>query len=338
MYLGAQIPLSEDNLAFLQQMGVTHVDPCPGGGLGMGLGIEEEGAWRRDALERLRDTVERRGLTLAAMHLPLSSAGIEHQIWPNIMLGRPERDRDIEQVCRCIRAAGQAGIPLLLYNLAVLPVVRTRPGVGRGGLRLSRFDSAELADDTPLPTGRLLADEAWERIDYFLKRVIPVAEEYAVRLGCHQHDPAMPPGKGYRGVQRVLGSVEGVRRFLDLYPSAYHGLNFCQGTVAEMCRTPEEVYAAIRTLGADHRIFWVHFRNIRGGFLCFEEVLPDEGDVDMLRALRTYREVGYDGVLIPDHVPHSPQDTPYGHRAHAFCYGYIRALLQTLEEEPAAAG
>ncbi|MBC7238379.1 MAG: mannonate dehydratase, partial [Chloroflexi bacterium] len=185
-----------------------------------------------------------------AMHLPLTSGGIERQIWPNIMLGKPERDRDIEQVCKCIEAAAEAGIPTLLYNLAILPVVRTPYRTpGRGGVTYSHFDYEELKDDPPLPYAPVTADEAWERIEYFIERVIPVAEEFGVRLGCHQHDPGMPPGKGYRGIERVLGSIEGVKRFISLSDSPYHGLNFCQGTISEMCTDPQQVYDAIRYFG-----------------------------------------------------------------------------------------
>ena len=87
----------------------------------------------------------------------------------------------------------------------------------------------------------------WERITYFLKRVVPVAEECKVRLCCHPHDPGMPRGKGFRGVERVLGSVEGLKRFVGITPSPYHGLNFCQGTVAEMLEKPgEQIYDVIR--------------------------------------------------------------------------------------------
>jgi mannonate dehydratase len=177
------------------------------------------------------------------------------------------------------------------------------------------------------------AEQAWERIEYFVERVIPLAEKVGVRMGCHQHDPGMPAGKGYRGIERVLGSIEGVKRFVSLSDSPYHGLNFCQGTISEMCTAPEQVYDAIRYFASRKRIFWVHFRNIRGGWLKFEETFPDEGDIDMVKALRTYKEAGYDGVLVPDHVPHSEIDPPPGHKARAFCLGYIKALLQALEAE-----
>jgi mannonate dehydratase len=78
----------------------------------------------------------------------------------------------------------------------------------------------------------------------------------------------------------------------------------------------------------------VHFRTIRGGYLNFEEVYPDNGDVDMIAAMRAYREVGYDGIICPDHVPRSDVD-PGGERQFAFCLGYIRALIQVVEAEAA---
>ncbi|MBC7238126.1 MAG: mannonate dehydratase, partial [Chloroflexi bacterium] len=94
-----------------------------------------------------------------------------------------------------------------------------------------------------------------------------------------------------------------------------------------------QLYDGGRYLGERNRIFWVHFRNIRGGFLKFDEVFPDEGDIDMWKAIKIYKEVGYDGVLVPDHVPHSAIDSRMGHRARAFCLGYIRALIQAVESE-----
>jgi len=206
---------------------------------------------------------------------------------------------------------------------------------GRGGADASHFDYAKMKGEPlhPVAGGPISAEQAWERIEYFIKRVIPVAEEYKVKMGCHPHDPAMPPGIGYRGIERVLGSIDGLKHFINLHPSPYHGLNFCQGCVAEAAINPEEVYEAIRYFGSRKKIFWVHFRNLRGGFLKFEETFPDEGDIDMVKAMRIYKEVGYNGALVPDHVPHLYQDTPWGYQAHAFCLGYIRALIQAVESE-----
>ncbi|MBN1402387.1 MAG: mannonate dehydratase [Anaerolineae bacterium] len=330
MHVGSQMGFSHENMIFLRQMGVEYVDSSPR----EGLGEKENGYWDADRLIAFRKRIESYGLKLAAMHLPLTSGGIERQIWPNIMLGTPERDSDIEKVCKSIEAAAKAGIPLLNYNLAILPVVRTPYRTpGRGGVTYSHFDYEELKDDPPLPYAPVTAEQAWERIAYFVERVIPFAEKCSVKMGCHQHDPGMPAGKGYRGIERVLGSIEGVKRFVSLSDSPYHGLNFCQGTISEMCTAPEQVYDAIRYFASRKRIFWVHFRNIRGGWLKFEETFPDEGDIDMVQALRAYKEAGYEGVLVPDHVPHSEIDPPPGHKARAFCLGYIKALLQALDAE-----
>ena len=143
----------------------------------------------------------------------------------------------------------------------------------------------------------------------------------------------MPRGRGYQGVETVLGTVDGLKRFVSIAENPYHGLNFCQGTVAEMLKKPgEEIFDVIRYFGGRGKIFNVHFRNIRGGFLNFQETFIDDGDVDMLKAMRVYKEVGYDGMLMPDHVPRVPAD-PRGWQAFAFTFGYIKALIAAVSAE-----
>ena len=105
-----------------------------------------------------------------------------------------------------------------------------------------------------------------------------------MRLACHPHDPYTPPG--YKGVTRVLGTVEGLKRFVTMHESPYHGLNFCQGTVAEMLDDPRrEIDDVIRWFGTRGKLFNVHFRNIKGRKLDFMEAFPDEGDMDMARSI-----------------------------------------------------
>ena len=69
----------------------------------------------------------------------------------------------------------------------------------------------------PGRVGILSEEKNWERIDHFLAAVVPVATAAKVRLACHPHDPYTPPG--YRGVTRVLGTVEGLKRFVTLHES-----------------------------------------------------------------------------------------------------------------------
>lgn len=290
--------------------------------------------WSVDALVRTRELVASFGISLDMLPLPLSSLPIEKVEFPNILLGKsPERDREIEWIREMIRNCSRAGIPALKYNLSILGVVRSEPASGRGGAVYSAFDYEKAKQDPPLTAAGRVPDELfWERITYFLERVIPVADEFKVRLACHPHDPGMPPGKGFRGVNRVLGTVEGLKKFVGIHESPYHGLNFCQGTVSEMLNDPaKEIFDVIRYFGLRKKIFNVHFRNIRGRFLDFRETFPDDGDVNMVRALRTYQEVGYDGMIMPDHYPKMPEGAD-GH-APSFALGYIRALIQMLETD-----
>ena len=142
----------------------------------------------------------------------------------------------------------------------------------------------------------------------------------------------MPHKEGYRGINTVLGSFDGLKKFISIRESPYHGLNFCQGTVSEMLENPkDQIHDVIRYFGSRKKIFNVHFRNIHGKFLNFQETFPDDGDIDMLRAIRTYKEVGYDGMLMPDHVPRIPGDNG-GRQAFAFAFGYIQAALQMIGE------
>ena len=147
----------------------------------------------------MRERVEAFGITLDMVPLPMSSNPIARAENPNILLGKsPERDREIDDICQMIRNAAKAGIPSLKYNLTLLGVVRTANTPGRGGARYSTFVYDEAQQDPPLTeAGPVSADVYWERITYFLERVIPVATEYKVRMACHPQDPGMPPGKGY---------------------------------------------------------------------------------------------------------------------------------------------
>jgi mannonate dehydratase len=328
MKVGHQHDHTEMTLRALAAFGVNNI--CSGH-----LGREVEKEWSVDALGRLRKHVESFGIKLDAVPLPMSSREISKAEMPEILLAKdPERDRAIEDICTMIRNAGKAGIPMVKYNLTFIGVVRTESTVGRGGATLKEFDYAKGKQEPPLTAaGKITEQIYWDRIEYFLKRVVPVAEEAKVKIALHPQDPGMPKGSGWRGVETVLGSVEGLKRFVATSASPYHGLNFCQGTVSEMLAKPgEEIYDVIRYFGTRGKIFNVHFRNIRGGFLKFQEVLPDDGDVDMPRALRVYREIGFEGMVMPDHVPQIVGDVG-GQKAFAFCHGYIQALLQTLRSE-----
>jgi mannonate dehydratase len=328
MKVGTQHDSSDEVLGVLAALGVTHIcSRLPSARL--------DDQWSADGLKRLRERVDAFGITLEMVPLPMSSNPIARAENPNILLGKsPERDREIDDICQMIRNASSAGIPSLKYNLTLLGVPRTASTKGRGGARYSTFVYDDARPEPALTqAGPVGADAYWERITYFLERVIPVANEYKVRMACHPQDPGMPPGKGYQGVETVLGSVDGLKRFVEIAASPYHGLNFCQGTVSEMLAKPgEQIFDVIRYFGSRRKIFNVHFRNIRGGFLRFQETFIDDGDVDMLEAMRVYKEVGYDGMMMPDHVPAITGDAR-GAQAFAHAFGYIQALIAAVSAE-----
>jgi mannonate dehydratase len=327
MSLGCQsAPTTDAHLKYLARYGVRDICGYPEIADGRIYATVEE-------LQRMKDLAERNGINIVCVGPPvLESTHIDSEKHPAIMLAEsPERDRDIESIQTLIRNCAQVGLPSIKYNMSILGVLRTGRTPGRGDASYSQWRLAEAHPKTPLTrAGVVNADRFWERITYFLDRVMPVANEYKVRMACHPQDPGVPP-EGYQGVDRVLGTVDGLKRFVAIRESAYHGLNFCQGTVSEMLADPgKEIYEVIRYFGSREKIFNVHFRNIRGHRNDFVEVYPDEGDVDMVKALRVYQEVGYKYMLMPDHVPAVESD-PNGLQSFAFCYGYIRGLLQSLE-------
>ena len=131
----------------------------------------------------------------------------------------------------------------------------------------------------------------------------------------------------------MLGTVEGLKQFVEIASSPYHGLNFCVGTIASNLHNPsEEIFDVIRYFGQRKKIFNVHFRNIRGKRNSFQEVFPDEGDLDMVRVLQTLKEIGYSGMVMPDHVPGHASD-PDRRQGLAFAFGYIKGLIQAVHAE-----
>lgn len=325
-YAGTQQGHSPDVLRAIAAFGLKHI--CSGD---ISSRLDEK--WSADGLSRFREQVESFGLRLAMIPLPMPSVTINRNPYQNILLGKsPERDREIDEISTMIRNTGKAGIPAVKYNLTYLGVVRSGFTPGRGGARCSAF-VFHTAKVDPQVFEMVKADDdtMWERIEYFLTRVVPVAEEAKVKIACHPNDPGMPKG-GFHGVPSVLSSVEGLKRFVEIAASPYHGLNFCQGTVCEMLDQPaKEIQDVIRYFGTRKKIFNVHFRNIVGHRLDFREAFPDEGDINFLECARVYREVGYDGMLMPDHAPQIDGDKCG--LDFAFEIGYIQSIIQTVRNE-----
>ena len=350
MTLGCQSgPTSDEHFAFLARYGIANVVAQP-------IQSDPSRLYATvDELIALRALGEKHGLSVDMTSASFMSSGGHPS---NIILGREGRDREIAAFQMLLKNCAAAGIPALKYNLALMPILRSAVVQGRGDGLNHRWRVSDMKN-SPLMTiwdgrsmmttpeihtspydqvayfkklaGNVTADELWERITYFLDRVVPVANQYKVRMALHPEDPGVPPG-GYHGVPRVLGTVEGLKKFVGVQESPYHGLAFCQGTISEDLEDPgHQIYDVIRWFGERKKIFLVHFRNVRGGRdNVVLEIFPDEGSVDMVKALKVYRDVGYGGMLVPDHVPFGPPGSEQ--QNFAYCYGYIRGLLQSADE------
>ena len=319
--IDARGDIDDEMLAFGKQLGATDAI----GGYGNALPTDK-GYFDYPDLVRMRTRFEDAGLNLAAIE------NIPPDWCHKIKLGLPGRDEQIENWCTTLRNMGRAGVPVLGYNFMLRAGRsygwRTSSSEGRGAARVSTFDydvaraTTQAVWDPPVSEEVEVTDEQmWDNFTYFLKSVIPVAEQTGVRMGLHPDDPPISP---LAGVARIFRSHAALRRLIEIVPSEYNGLEFCQGTVSEM---PENVMDAIKYFGSRGKILYVHFRNVSGPIPNFSETFIDDGHVDMVEAIQAYREVGFDGPMIDDHLPGVVGDVAYGYRSRAFAMGYIKGLI-----------
>jgi mannonate dehydratase len=284
-----------------------------------------------EELLKQRELPDKHGLQMAVYSAP--KPGVR-----NTLLGKdPERQREIEDFQTMIKNAAKAGMPCVKYNMAILGNLRTGTDKGRADTTYRSSDlvlAKQESDKLGLTeAGVVNADLYWERLTYFLERVVPVANEYKVRIACHPNDSIPPPG-GYRGVDPVLATPEGLKRYVTIQESPYHGLNLCLGVLSEMMMNPAgDIFEPLDWLSSRKKVFNVHFRNIKGNRLHYAECAPDEGEADFTRAVLVLAKNGYDGHITPDHMVNAAGDTSGGQAYWAFVYGYIAASIKAAERQ-----
>lgn len=299
--------------------------------------------WTHQAMSELVAMLGRYGLRVAAME------NISPNFWSDILLDGPARERQMQDMKALVRDAGRAGIGVIGYNFSLAGVWGwRRQRLARGGATTAVFDMAEIDAQSPVPDGMLgnmryrpavagaapvQVDEAtlWGRLERFLSELVPVAEEAGVRLAAHPDDP---PVEKLRGTARLVNSHAKYDRLLDLVPSRANALEYCVGSLAEM--QEGDIYQTTRRFARAGAIAYVHFRNVRGKVPRYVETFVDDGDVDMARIVRILHEEGYDGVLVPDHVPELDCAAPW-HAGHAYTVGYMKALIASAAALPARA-
>jgi len=347
--------LTAENYAFAKQCGATHLvvhlvdyfnqadasgavnanhQPVNAEGGCWGRAGDPDRLWDADTLRRIQQDIESHGLQWYAIE------NFDPAHWHDILLGGPLRDQQIEGVKSMIRAVGEVGIPVIGYNFSLAGVSgRVEGSYARGGAMSvgmeGRIDDQPVADgivwnmqlDDSVSEGtstraRVSALEFWERLEYFLEAVLPVAEDADVKLALHPDDP---PVDRLRDTPRLVNRPELYQRVLDLVDSPSNTLEFCLGTLSEM--PTGDVHEATERYAAQDKIAYVHFRNVVGKVPHYKEVFVDEGDIDMKRILSILKEHQYEGVLIPDHTPQMTCDAPW-HAGMAYAMGYMKALLQ----------
>jgi mannonate dehydratase len=308
--LAAQCGVTDAVGIFDQRMKIVEGDP-------------DSAPWGYPALVRMKSAYESGGFELAVIESRPPTLKAK--------LGLPGRDEEIDVICRFIRNMGALGIPVWCYEwMSVFNWMRTSVTVpARGGALATGYDH-ELMKHAPLTEyGEVSEERLWENLEYFLKRVVPVAEEAGVKLAMHPDDPPLSP---IRGIGRIMRSIANFRRLLELVPSPVNGIALCQGNFALMT---DDLPAVIREFRG--RVFFVHFRDVRGTPEKFVETFHDDGKTDMAACLRAYRDTGYDGVCRVDHVPTmegDENDTPgYTSVGRLFAIGYVKGLREAVYSE-----
>ena len=211
--------------------------------------------------------------------------------------------------------------------MAVFNWLRTSTNIpSRGGALATGFDYEQMRNQPLTEYGIVTEEQLWDNLKYFLDRVVPVAEESNVKLAMHPDDPPLSP---IRGIGRIMSSIKNYQKLLDLYPSPVNGITLCQGNFTLMT---DDLPSVLRHFG--EKIFFVHFRDVRGTPENFVETFHDDGKTDMLECMKAYRDIGFEGVCRPDHVPtmegDSNQNPGYSSIGRLFAIGYLKGLREAV--------
>jgi mannonate dehydratase len=308
----------ESRWRLAQQIGVKHAI----------VGVD--GALRRVPREQYEETLAKVKAKYDAAGLTI--AGVESHPVPaeKIKLGLPGRDEEIENYIAAIKALAKVGVPMVCYNwMAGIGWYRTNVNVpARGGALASEFDYAMAEKQGLTKWGKISEEKIWDNLEYFLKAVIPVAEKAHVQMALHPDDPPISP---LRGIGRIATSAANYRRLMNIVPSPVNGVTFCQANFKLM---GENIEALAREWCAEKKIFFVHFRDVKGTREHFVETFHDNGPTDMPRMLQAYSEAGFDGPIRPDHAPtmegESNEHPGYAVAGKVFAIGYMKGILDGL--------
>lgn len=313
-------PLRSSLWDLVAQCGVTQVV----GALDLKRQLSAEPPWSYTSLQRVKKAYEDHGFELAVIESrpPLTRA----------KLGLEGRDAEIDTVIELLESMGALGIPVWCYEwMPVMNWLRTSTTIrARGGALVTGYDHILMRNAPQTDYGEVSEAQLWDNLQYFLERVIPAAESAGVKLAMHPDDPPLSP---IRGLGRIMRSVENFGRLLELAPSPMNGIALCQGNFTLMT---DDLPAVIRQFAG--KIFFVHMRDVAGKPEKFEETFHDAGQTDMVACMRAYRDIGFSGVLRPDHVPTMAGDdnenAGYSSIGRLFAIGYLKGIRESVYSDP----
>ncbi len=305
--------LSDAYLTQVTQLGADCIDFIQGASL---PGVKEQGYPDLDALLRIKRRLSRYGLAINRVTLP--------NLTERFMQDLPGAEKELENVCNALRVFGEAGVPLARQRFAgdTYPDQTFKYRARHRGGYLARAESLTFAD-APQPRTYEALENWWEHFRAAYREMVPIAEEYGVKLAIH---PSDTPNH-----DTPLGGL-GYHRVIDEFPNACVGYLYCCGTRAEAGGSAL-VLDEIHNYGRKGRIFAVHLRNVRGSLATaggYEETLLDDGDMNMFKILLELKRVGFDGCLNADHIPRLQGDDDHGGVGLAYSVGYIKGLLAAL--------
>jgi mannonate dehydratase len=310
--------LDEAGARRLKQLGVDHVI----------AGYPGQIPWQETQLRELIDRLAKSGLTLGNIMI---------RGFPNTIYGRPGRDDEIQKIIESIRAAGKVGLPVVEYNFYAHRLTEGYyEETGRAGAGLTAFDYDRVKHLAPLEhEGAHSLEEMWANVTYFLRAVVPVAEQSGVRLALHPNDPPAPVSRGSGQIMRTLA---GWKRLVDIVKSSSNGITFDCGVTRELGEDP---VAVCRYFGERDCINHVHYRNVRvrRPYEKYTEVFLDDGDNNMFLVMKELVRQKYPRLIYPEHPRALDYDrerprfrSAYpgggGYAAYAYNVGYTRAMLQ----------
>ncbi len=270
--------------------------------------------WPVEAIRDLKSRIEAHGLRFEVIE--------SVPVHEDIKMGKPSRERLVDNYCQTLRNLGACGLKVVCYNfMPVFDWTRTildralpdgsttlaydaeaiaRIDLSRG-LSLPGWDSSYQPDQLKAllnEYSRIDEEALWEHYAYFLKRVIPVAEEAGLNMAVHPDDPPRP----IFGLPRIVKNRRDLERLTSLVPSKANGLTLCSGSLG--ADEGNDVVSLVREFAGRGLIHFAHMRNVKttpeGDF--YESAhLSCAGSLDMAAILMEYYKAGFDGYMRPDH-------------------------------------